>query len=117
MLIQTYHKARNLTKEDTAICRFLPEELTELLVPYLAEVRPLETKFSGKDPAGVLASHLFVRSGKVMSAEAIRTTFSQTMAKYGVIVCLSGFRFEKLTFLPPIHPLLRHSTTSFLELS
>ena len=99
MLLQTYHKSQNITKKETAICRFLPQELSELLIPYLAEVRPLEIFFvnliTGQQQVNEFKRyHLFLQMGKPMTAEQIRRGFAGTLEKYGLSISLSGFRFD-----------------------
>ena len=88
------------------IARFLPIAISELFVPFLSEVRPVEALFTSiinKEPAtenrGL--TNIFVMGGEVFSAEKIRSFFREILLEHGVDLNLSGFRsfFLFLIFL------------------
>jgi hypothetical protein len=99
MLLQQYNKSRNLTGMEAAICRFLPVELASLLVTYVAFIRPARVMLASAlkpDGAAEMAEierhWLFVRGGKRMTDEQIRSAFSDTLSKHLILVNFSGYR-------------------------
>ena len=99
MILQQYHKSQNMTKKEASICRFLPQELSAYVVLYLSQVKGIETYFrklisgGNEEELSLDAHHLFTYKGKLMEAEKIRSGFKSVMAKYGVNICLSGYRY------------------------
>lgn len=99
MILQQYHKSRNLTKKEISICRFLPAKLSKILLKFLIFIKPLEGKFSrllsGNDQSFLQATtFLFTSKGTPMTAEMIRKSFCATAAYYQFPkLNLSGYRF------------------------
>lgn len=106
MLMQEYCKTRNLTGRETKICRYLPPDLSKLLLAYLALVRPLEMSLAllqAPDEERPLIQRdsqvfLFTIRGKRMTAEQIRAAFCKTMAKYKIDINISGYRLVLFYF-------------------
>ena len=85
-LQQRYSKTRKLAGHDLCISRFLDLYTSDLLLSYLAQVRPIEQamvgELYGKTSSGYSAyDHLmFCRDGGAMTGETISSAFAATMA-------------------------------------
>jgi len=84
--VQQYHKSRNLVGHDIAISRYLPKDLAPLLFVYLHHIRTLEKEFChqlfGPEAAATCGTYLFVRHGKRMTSDQIRSAVSSALSAH-----------------------------------
>ena len=105
MLVTTYWKGSNTFQKDKPAARFLPLGLSQLLLKYLAFIRPLETffanllsenQFGSFSAATSLIDYkefLFVSLGKKMDPKDINNAFSKTFKTLvGINVSFSLYR-------------------------
>ena len=86
MLLTTYHKSQNVIGRGRPVARFLPKEVSTLVLKYIALVKPLESLaagalYSGKKAEDTHRTYLFARRGKRMDGKGICTSFSLSMHK------------------------------------
>ena len=86
MLVTRYWKGRNVYGRDRPVARFLPNELSRLLLAYLVLVRPIELVALDviSKPCSIPAEEwcLFMREGRCVKAREVRDTFMQAWKLY-----------------------------------
>ena len=89
LLLQRYSKTRTVSGHDAFVVRCLDPTTADLLLAYLAQVRPIERALVGAVASNAeeaeaarlaCASVLFCRRGVPMSGEAVGTAFAATTA-------------------------------------
>jgi hypothetical protein len=131
MVQETYNKSRSKIGSDRTVCRFLDQRTATLLVNYIVFVRPLETWLftavnasldQEETGAKVYRDFLWVRNGKVVSDDRLRSAFKTNMFKFANIDiswglyrhCAIGFMTKLVMFktspnLLPFHEQASHT--------
>ena len=86
MLITTYHKSQNMTGRGRPVARFLPTVVANLVLKYVALIKPFESVAAGVLYGGKAAEeahriYLFAKKGKRMNGQGICSSFTLSMHK------------------------------------
>ena len=86
MLITRYHKCQNMSGRARPVARFLPKLVSNLVLKYIALVKPFESVVAGVLYGGNMAEeahrvYLFAKKGKKMSGQGICSSFCLSMHK------------------------------------
>ncbi|KAJ2801470.1 hypothetical protein H4R20_003656, partial [Coemansia guatemalensis] len=108
-LVTRYHKGRWMQGHDRPVSRFLPLELSQILLVYLALIRPCEIAFmdintpqdiDAKKACGIYMYQLFVKRGIAVSAKAMSDTFGRIFKKVtNVNVTFAQYRHISQAFI------------------
>lgn len=104
MLFQTHDKSETLRGRGVAIPRFAPSEVRDLLLIYLAIVRPFELfvvkKCESFDEKALYAyqTALLVRNGKICDGDDIGSMFHHTTCEAGCPLWLRVYRQASVCF-------------------
>lgn len=86
MLVTRYHKSQSVTGRGRPVARFLPKKVSDLVVKYIALVKPFESVvagvlYGGRGAEEAHRTYLFAKRGKRMEGQGICSSFSLAMHK------------------------------------